>query len=406
MPQRSRIPFTFVARQVLNAVTTDWSASRTFLKYQLAKETFNLRRPLRGRDGRGDELRLVGIRITDMCNLRCHSCGQWGDNGYLLGKSLKELKQREVPVEYYKRLVDQVLDRGWRPVWYIWGGEPMLYPGLIELLHYIHDKGMPISLVTNATHLAERADDILETCQILHVSVDGPNAEIHNAQRPGVAQNYDNFREVRAGLEAIAEGKKKRGSPYPYLLPISCLTRYNLDYVKDLNRFVSQYADAHVFYLTWWIDPESANEHAVDFERRFGEKPQTHYGWIGTWKDFDHGKLFDRFCEMEEEAQRRGSCPPIMMPELREREQVVRYYDDHKEVFGFNQCVSIFMTIEIDSNGDISLCRDYHDYTIGNVMKDKLDDMWNGEKAVKFRRSIASEGPMPVCRRCCGLMGY
>lgn len=87
----------------------------------------------------------------------------------------------------------------------------------------------------------------------------------------------------------------------------------------------------------------------------------TQYAWIGTWKDFDHGLLFDRFCEMEKEARRRGTCPPIMMPELRERQDVLSYYGDHKAVFGYDQCVSIVMTMEIDSNGDVSLCRDYHD---------------------------------------------
>jgi radical SAM protein with 4Fe4S-binding SPASM domain len=406
MPIRSRIPIKFVAAQVLKAFKADFATSANLLSYQLAKETFNLRHPLGSRSGRGDSLRLVGMRITDMCNLRCHSCGQWGDNGYLVGKSLKELKRREVSLEHYRRLVDQVVEAGHKPVWYIWGGEPMLYPGLVELMHYIHEKGMPISLVTNGTRVAELADDILDTCQILHLSVDGPNAAIHNTQRPGVASGHDNFREVKDALVAISEAKRRRRSAFPYVLPISCLTRYNLDYVLELNRFVAEYADAQLFYLTWWMDPESASEHTADFERRFGFAPKTHYGWIGTWKDFDHGLLFDRFREMEEEAHRRGTCPPIMMPELRQRADVLRYYDDHKAQFGYDQCVSIFMTMEIDSNGDVSLCRDYHDYVIGNIVRDQLEDIWNGEKARKFRSSIEKDGIMPVCRRCCGLMGY
>ena len=64
------------------------------------------------------------------------------------------------------------------------------------------------------------------------------------------------------------------------------------------------------------------------------------------------------------------------------------------------------MTMEIDSNGDVSLCRDYHDYIIGNIRRDSVAEMWNNEKAVRFRKSISTEGLMPVCRRCCGLMGY
>ena len=40
------------------------------------------------------------------------------------------------------------------------------------------------------------------------------------------------------------------------------------------------------------------------------------------------------------------------------------------------------MTLEINSNGDVSLCRDYHDYVIGNIQKDRVVDMWNNAVAV------------------------
>ena len=45
---------------------------------------------------------------------------------------------------------------------------------------------------------------------------------------------------------------------------------YNIDVVVDLYKFTSQFADAQIFYLTWWIDAESAQEHTEDFEKRFG----------------------------------------------------------------------------------------------------------------------------------------
>ncbi len=406
MPERSRISPRFFVNQLATTLLEDWRTSYTFIKYQVAKESFNWRHPFGAKHGRGDAVQLVSLRITDMCNLRCHSCGQWGDNGYLLGNSLKELKQREVPVETYKRLVDQIVDAGWSPLWYIWGGEPMLYPGLIELMYYIKERGMPISLVTNATNVARRADDILNTCKILYLSVDGPNAEIHNTQRPGVTENYDSFKDVKAALETISEEKKRRNRKFPYVVPLSCITQYNIDDVVDLYRFTSQYADTQIFYLTWWIASQSAQEHSVDFERRFGFKPQTHFGWIGPWKDFDHGVILEKFEEMENISKTQGRCPPIMMPKLKTRDDINRYYTDHSDTFGYNQCVSIFMTLEIDSNGDVSLCRDYHDYIVGNIQTDAVTDIWNNEAALKFRRSISTEGIMPVCRRCCGLMGY
>ncbi len=128
--RRSSALFKSVAKDALRLVKDrEWSLIRSGGMLQLSKETFNLRHPLgSGKDGAADALRLIGIRISDLCHLRCHTCGQWGDNGYLRGTPLKELKRREIPVEKYMAMADEVHRLGWRPVWYIWGGEPMMYP--------------------------------------------------------------------------------------------------------------------------------------------------------------------------------------------------------------------------------------------------------------------------------------
>ena len=103
MAIRSRVSPRFFVNELATAMSDDWATSYALMKYQMAKESFNWRHPFGAKHGKGDDVQLVSLRITDMCNLRCHSCGQWGDNGYLLGESLKSLKQREVPVEIYKR---------------------------------------------------------------------------------------------------------------------------------------------------------------------------------------------------------------------------------------------------------------------------------------------------------------
>lgn len=406
MHTRSRIKPGNFLKQAAKAVWQDWPTSSNLLSYQMAKETFNLRHPFGAKHGRGEKLRQISLRITDMCNLRCHSCGQWGDNGYLLGKSLKELKGNEVPIDVYRNLVDQCVAEGLSPVWYIWGGEPMLYPDILDLIRYMKENGMPVTLVTNGTNVAKNARELVETCKVIWISLDGPSREIHNTQRPGVSEKHDNFRDVVAAMEALHEEKLRTGNVFPVIAPISCITSFNSDYVTDIYRLANPHCDMHILYLTWWIDPESAREHSEDFEERFGFKPKTHFGWIGTWKDFDHGIILERFRELQQISRETGRCVPIMMPHLDKTEEIRRYYTDHAADFGYDQCVSIFMAMEIDSNGDVSLCRDYHDYIIGNVKADRLVDLWNNPKAVEFRSSMATRGQMPVCRRCCGLMGF
>jgi len=211
-----------------------------------------------------------------------------------------------------------------------------------------------------------------------------------------------------------SQEKTRRDTIFPYISPITVVARYNIDKLVDIHNFARQYADSHIFYLSWWIDEQSAQNHTEDFTRRFGFAPRTHLGWMGTWKDFDHQGVFEKFQEMHciFNSQSNGNgnghkkCIPIMYPDLKSQEEIERYYQDHHEVFGYYQCISIYMTMEIDSNGDVSLCRDYHDYIIGNIKNDSLDEIWNGDAAQKFRRSLSTDGLMPACRRCCGLMGY
>ena len=68
--------------------------------------------------------------------------------------------------------------------------------------------------------------------------------------------------------------------------------------------------------------------------------------------------------------------------------------------------MSIYQVVEINSNGDVSPCRDYHDYVVGNIKTATLTELWNGPAYQKFRQSLHRDGLMPACRRCCGLMGY
>ena len=83
-------------------------------------------------NGAGARIRQVSLRLTDLCNLRCHTCGQWGDNGYLLGQPMAELMRSEVTPERYIELLQDLVRHGHRPGVYLWGGEPMLYRGLVD----------------------------------------------------------------------------------------------------------------------------------------------------------------------------------------------------------------------------------------------------------------------------------
>jgi radical SAM protein with 4Fe4S-binding SPASM domain len=96
----------------------------------------------------------------------------------------------------------------------------------------------------------------------------------------------------------------------------------------------------------------------------------------------------------------------VFIPPLLGAENLRTYYTDHGARFGFDRCISIFQAVEINSNGDLSPCRDYHDYVVGNLKEATITELWNSPRYREFRASLESRGLMPVCSRCCGLMGY
>jgi len=379
-----------------------WVAAR-LLSLQMDKWFFPLLHPRASR-GQAGQIRQIGIRITDRCNLRCETCGQWGPTGFMHGRDLQALQAGEVTPARYQELWEDLAAHGEHPMVYLWGGEPMLYPGAMEVIESAAALKFPVSIATNGTRVEALASRLVQApLFLLQVSIDGHCADLHNRVRPS-ASGGDNFATVKKALAAVrAERDRRRG--LPLLASLTTISRHNASHLLDIYEAFHEQVDVMVFYLSWWIDDEHLAAHERDFQSRFGFVPQTPRGWVGSWKPDDCGALADELQRLKE-ASRKTGTPVILLPSIRDADALETYYTDHSERFGYNECISIYEAMEINSNGDISPCRDYHDYVVGNVKEKTLTEWWNHPRYQEFRRSLRQEGLMPVCSRCCGLMGY
>src|SRR4030042_1042184 len=205
MSTRSRISLGMVAKNFRRLAQHPWIASK-LLTLRGEKGLFTLRYP-RAQAGWANKIRQLSIRITDLCNLRCHTCGQWGDQGFLHGKNLRQLKQNEVPPGRYLEVLEDLVAHGHRPTVYLWGGEPMLYEGTLELIEGATALGLPCSIATNGTGIAGAAPRLVRAPMfLLQVSIDGPDAALHNQARPAVGA-ADNFAHIQEGLAAVRRGR-------------------------------------------------------------------------------------------------------------------------------------------------------------------------------------------------------
>lgn len=373
-------------------------------RIQLEKWLFPYLNPRRNL-GYARKIHQLSIRITDLCNLRCHTCGQWGDSGFLRGCKPAELRDREVEGKRYLELFDDLVNHGHRPNLYIWGGEPTMYSSLMDVLHGASKRGLPTSIVSNGHGIAKLAQELIASrLYLLQLSIDGHTREIHNSSRPAAGKG-DAFADVLAGLQSVRDHKKGDGG-LPIVASLTVISKQNMNHLVDIYHRFKDYVDVFVFYLSWWIDAEQAEKHERDFEERFGFCPKLHRGWIGNWRPDEYETLTKQMRELQSISRSLASPSVSFIPNITSAPELKQYYTNHLETFGYNECVSIFQAVELDSNGDMSPCRDYHDYIVGNVKENTITDLWNSKAYVDFRQNLQRKGLMPACNRCCGLMGY
>lgn len=115
---------------------------------------------------------------TSNCNLNCNLC--------YAKKTLNQSIQTIEHLERYKNLVDRLIDVGVTE-FDISGGEPLLYPYLFELLEYLIEQEVSVTMVSNGTLLYEKINhsnvSIIKKLTELHISIDNSIAEIHDNYR-------------------------------------------------------------------------------------------------------------------------------------------------------------------------------------------------------------------------------
>ena len=173
----------------------------------------------------GDRMNIVSIdwQLTSICNRKCGFCF-----GPLQGSAMLD-----------KKLIFSVVDMfqsvGVKQIG-LTGGEPLLCPGINDILGYIHDKDMFIYLSTNCDFYNIHKDIIKEKVKILGVPLDGSTEVIHAKHRGG-----GNYVSVTNALDDILG--------HDISLKIgTVITKYNYKDLANIEYLISKYDEA----LKYW----------------------------------------------------------------------------------------------------------------------------------------------------------
>ena len=366
----------------------------------------------------------VQLRVTNLCNLRCKMCGQWGDTGIFRSQSgsatatdgalerarIQELigAKRQLGLEDYVRLLDELAPAA--PIISLFGGEPFLYPDILPLIREIKKRGLTCTVITNGGRLEPLARELVESgIDSIAVSIDGP-PHVHDRIRGSVGS----FEKVAAGLRALAHWRKELGRALPMTIAILPVTELNMDAIAPAVEALRELPlDTINVGLRWFI-PERVG---AEYERVMREE----LGVAATsWKGFD----FDWASVAASKEQQMTSLVKLLKGLKRRRfvdsargmpwtsfvpdvppERVPEYFANFEETFGHKMCPVAWYFAQVEPDGEVTFCGDFPDYFLGNVRKQTFREIWTGEKATRFRAKLAKE-PLPICARCCGNYVY
>jgi len=334
---------------------------------------------------------LVRFFLFYGCNLRCFMCGQWGETGV---SKLEEVKNF-LSLEKLKSLADEIAPH--KSEIYLWGGEPTLHPDFTKLLSYLKNKKIVCTINTNAVLLEKYADDILKNkIDSLDVSLIGTE-KIHDkvVRVPGA------FQQVMKGLKILNE-KSFIYHYKPLIKAIITINKENIDNIESLLNEIEKNPTINMSIIQFgWFTTGLVGEH---YEKRmvesFGIKAKS---WTGFSNESSENFASEVQMLVGRIRKNKNYKKPILFFPNIKTQDVVKYYLNHENNLGYKKCSALEREIDIRHNGDVVICADYPDYVIGNVNKESIQEIWQGEKLEKFRNDIEEKGLLPICSRCCGL---
>lgn len=342
--------------------------------------------------GISKKLSLIYFRITPLCNLKCVMCGQRGDKGVLKGEHAKEEAKNIIPLNQYKNLVDEIAPD--KPIFYMWGGEPFLYPDFMDLAKYIVDKKCIISVNTNGTFLKKEAERIVkDKWNALFVSLDGFE-DINDAIR-----GKGSYKRVIEGFKEINKQKKLQNSNFPHMGIVTTVSNKNYLHLDKLVSAVKEFnLTWHFINLGTYSNDEIVNKHSDFMKKNLDTETFCLDAYNTGYNDGIDGKLFSDI--LKKIHTLKPGHPVITVPAINP-EKIGAYYSSLNTMVR-DKCTVPWSQCNIDYNGNVHFCADYPEYILGNIKDNKLYDILNNERSVKFRNTLKNteHGLFPGCVRC------
>ena len=335
-------------------------------------------------------LRKIYLEPTSECNLRCRTCVRtsWTEpTGFM-------------EISTFRKLLDDLKHFPSVKEMAFWGiGEPLYHRDIVEMVALAHARGLRTEIVTNGILLDESMAKGLVKARLdtLIVSVDGVSSESYADIRCGgtLSQVKDNIRGLHRARDSIFWGRPEIGIEFVAM-------RRNIDQLPEL-------ANTAVLMGATFIVVTNLLPYTQEMQE------EILYGFSATARN-DAPRFY---AKPELLLPRIDMQPEYMAPLLKLMQRVgrpnigLRAYapsDDDRCPFIGRGSLAVSWT------GDVSPCvalmhsyrcfvigreKSIRRYTVGNVQKEEIHDIWNKKEYRDFRHRVA-KFEFPPCLQCGG----
>ncbi|MDD3886250.1 MAG: radical SAM protein [Victivallaceae bacterium] len=307
------------------------------------------------------------FQLTKRCNLACIFCGQ--------SRGMVASEADELTLTEWLDAAEQLRSATpstHQPKITLWGGEPLLWRDFDRLAEELFRRGFKLDLVTNGTMLDRHAEVVSVCFERIFVSLDGYGAAHDAVRGDGV------FARVAANLELLRERRGK-------LVFLTTVSDANVEYMAELpQKLASLKPDAIVLQQLMYL----AGDEVAAYREFSRANFKCDYPELAAW---------ERTGDTAYLAAWRLGCAAVAT-----RHYPVEVYvtpHAYPDALQAAHCEAAWHRVHIRHDGEVGFCTDYFGFSAGNIKKDRLLDIFNGERAELFRRAVEADQTV-ICRHC------
>ncbi|HVM95645.1 MAG TPA: radical SAM protein [Candidatus Acidoferrales bacterium] len=326
------------------------------------------------------------VTLTDRCNLACEMCMNIPDHD----SPPVRTAFTDIDFELLRRLIADVAPG--TPWFILSGGEPMLHPRFADLVELLERNSIPTNICTNGTairkHLGLFEDNRFTQ---LTISLDGVRDDNDAIRGSGV---YDT---VVSAIRSLRETARRR-------LYIGIQHTLRPKNVASIHAFCKDMVALDVDWILlnpcWHLTQTQASRYADFMREEHGVQARSQQGYV---MDCD----IDPEVFAEQLGRIRAEPWPIQISCYygRPAEDLRRLQEDNHYFCGNTLCYKQWLRMDVMPDGKVVSCQQYPDVVLGDLHRERWQEVWNGKAFEGFRAAILRR-PLPVCNRCAPIYLY